>query len=216
MAFIILHMLVNACILTVLLISYKRKSKRLFCTAWVLYGVMHIYGSLSYIYLSGPRLPPVHPRDELARIIISCLQCLLGSLLLIASYSLYRGKDWSYHIIRIYCYIVGTLYVIFCPIAVIIMIYLIYASNAIIPGLQRLPGTCNLLISIGFIIYSIKFLNTIKPKIKEKTRKQKRSFEKEEIACPECGNIIPAERDICGKCNWTYADNKGMGVQSDN
>jgi hypothetical protein len=211
MASIIVKMLANACILSIILLAFKRKDRRLFCTAWVLSGSMDIYWGIASVFHYSSMLSHVHPRGESVKIVSAYCQCLLGSILVISSYFLYKGKGWAYQFIRVYCYFVGISFIVFCSVGILIILYLIYAKNAIIPGLQRLPGTCDLLILIGIIIYSIKFLDTIRPEIIKKPKKEELIIEKEkeEIACPECGNIIPADKNICSKCNWTYADNKG-------
>lgn len=213
MAFTILNMLFNVCMLSVLLIAYKRKDKSLFCSAWALYGVPDIYWNFPYvvfyIYYHIPILFQIRMGGVVTNTLFSYLNCLLGCIFVIAAYFLYRGKDWAYHIIRGYCHIGVAVYAIACPFGIISIISLFYKNNAISQVLEKIPGICNLIISIMFILFSIKYLNTIRPAIKEKIIKRNRTFEKEEISCPECGNIIPTDSDICSKCNWTYADDKG-------
>jgi hypothetical protein len=208
MALIISNMLINACVLTLIVLAFQRKDKRLFLSAWALYGFMDIYWGLPYAIFYRYYGIPTYPIARLEGFANTSypyfFQCLLGFFLVVASYSLYQGNKLAYYFIRAYCYFLGFVFALICPVGIFLMAYYIFIKHAAFPIFSRLPGTCNSIITICIIIYSVKFLNTIRPKTREKTIKPTSEKAEEDISCPECGNIIPAHTDICNKCNWTY------------
>ena len=205
----ILNTLVDAIIAAMVFYAFRKHNDKIFFYAWALYGFMNIYWTLPIIVLYQFYSVPFYFRYKIDGKLILAISAyftfLIGSMIIVVSYFLYRKHRWAYLIAKIFCYLKAFELFIIYPLGYALMIYMFFAGNIIFPYNDQLLVVCNTIIGICFLIYFFKCLDMNKPNLnKKKKRRLHRIYFREDIKCPECGNMISSLDDCCEKCSWSY------------